>query len=501
MLILAAATNAGRAVGEAVDANDTYPMSSPFEAARWWLGRGFVPVPIAAGSKAPPKGFRLRRVLNGHQPSSEEIKSWWERWPGAHVGLVMGRGLVAVDSDTAEAEEAIRAMSLPRTPMQRTFRGYHRFFAVDGPTRSRKGRIPGLDLRAADTFVVIAPSRHPDGAEYSWEVPPTELFAPLPREVLDLFSGGTPCAAKGPLPSHLQEALRQHSRLRGVFEGKIAPSDTSGSGRDLLLMHIACKAGLTAADAVELMFHARYPKRTPRDEDYIRRTLALVYKSGTGGNARPRRSAYGRVPAEPVNSGFLGSLGANAAWLYTVLRVRMMPSRDPDAVGVDGVVRDGRDVLEAKSKLSGDQIKRALSKLKRAGFVRLQRWRCGTIIWVLAPPDLQRTGAPQVTREETGEVRGEPPADPAPPREHRCAVGGDSRAAPADDPSGKAGGRAEEHTPPTIHDHEAPGAHWCTEARFHLGRTGAPKGGGDSDEDPEPSEACPGGVTFNPWED
>ncbi len=497
--------------GALLDAPAASPVhGTPLDAALWWLRQGYTPLPIACGTKKPPPRFRIKPLLEGSRPSEGEVQSWFQRWTDAQVGVVLGKSLVVVDSDNTEAETMIVGMNLPVTPTARTSRGSHRYFRVDRPIQTRvlkAGNGASLELRGTGSYVVSPPSVHPTGVAYEWEVSPRDVpFAPLPAEIGRLLEvgvdeGGEGKDPPGPLPAHLAEVLHRHPRLRDVFEGRVAPSDTSGSGRDFLLLHVAYKAGLTASDATELIHHALYEKRNPRTKAYIAHTLPKVYRSGTGGNTGPKPGAYGRVPADVVNSGLLRSVGANAALLYTVLRVRMMRSKDVDVTGVAGVVRDGRATLEALTGLSRDQMKRAVSRLRKAGLIRLQRWLMGTMIWVLDPAHLGSTSAPQVKGEERREVPGVPGRPDIPNLGSTSAPQvTTSPDAPGEDPSGSQEQEPKNTSPPTIHDHEAPREHQCALAQFHLGSTSAPKGGGDSDEEVEISEASPTGEEVDPWD-
>ncbi len=414
--------------------------ATPLQAALWWLHRGETPIPIRAGTKRPPPRFALKSLLDGHRPRETEVARWWERWPNAQVGLVLGRSLVVVDTDSDEAESMVAGLNLPITAVVRTPRGRHRYFCVDEPVRTRVLKA-SIELRGTRSYVLVPPSVHPTGIKYTWEIPPSEPFARLPAKILGLFrdagdggdghAGGRDGVVRaGSLPVHLQEALRDHPRLHDAFEGKInPPHDQTGSARDLVLTHLARKIGLSEADAIALMCNSKYPKRNPRTEKYIDRTLAKVYRRRPVGKPEAKTAASGGVPRV---AGRLKNVGAKAALLYNVLREKMVPSRD---VRVLGVVREGRGKLRERSGLSDDGLTRAGSKLEKAGFILRKRWRGGTNIFLLDPTYTAESAA-QVNHQEAAEVPGES-ARPDPPDLHRtnCGKGHATAQTPVDAPS------------------------------------------------------------------
>lgn len=381
---------------------------TPLEAALAWSQMTEIPIPILCGTKRPPRGFAWKG-LQHRRPSEPEIRSWWARWPTAQVGILLGERLVVLDSDGPGAEKMITAISLPRTPTQKTPRpGRHRFFRVESPLRGRVVKAPdgsNLELRGLGQYVVISPSRHPSGNCYEWEISPTEPFALLPREVLDLFPApgvATPEPGRRKPPAPIQALLDLHPRLRPVFEGRLdPPNDTSGSGRDLVLAHAARKAGLTEAEAAMLMRYAPYPKKHRRTNSYIQQTIRKAYA--------PRRYApapggYGRVPAAPVLSGAFARFSDKAvrlAYVYAIWALR--PS---------GIVRLGNGEAARLAGLHPDSIHPGDQELVQAGLLRKARAGKGwNRWWVLAiAPTCGEVSSAQVTRARPPATAPEPPS-------------------------------------------------------------------------------------------
>lgn len=106
-----------------------------------------------------------------------KIKQWWERWPNANIALdVGGASMMALDFDPGHDKEGLRVAlggQLIETPLrQRTPRGGEHWFyeiandEVVSPSSSKLA--PHVDVRSFHSYVLLAPSKTPDGA-YTWE--------------------------------------------------------------------------------------------------------------------------------------------------------------------------------------------------------------------------------------------------------------------------------------------------------------------------------------------
>lgn len=141
------------------------------EAALAYLARGFAPIPIPRGSKAP--------VLPGWQNrqfTAADLPGYFA--DGANIGLLLGEpsgGLVDVDLDCAEAVPVAPAF-LRATPMRHGRAGKpnshwyyrcapcpapHKFTAPDGACL--------LEIRSTGQQTIVPPSVHPSGNALVWE--------------------------------------------------------------------------------------------------------------------------------------------------------------------------------------------------------------------------------------------------------------------------------------------------------------------------------------------
>jgi hypothetical protein len=113
------------------------------------------------------------------------IRSWWQRWPQANVGVVTGpeSGIWMLGPDGEAGIEALAGLEgkngpLPATPRERSGSGgRHYVFAwpAEGTVSNRKNHLGlPIDIRGAGGYFVAAPSANGRGA-YAWEVPLDEV--------------------------------------------------------------------------------------------------------------------------------------------------------------------------------------------------------------------------------------------------------------------------------------------------------------------------------------
>ena len=150
------------------------------ETALQYAGRGWRLIPC--------RSDKISRIRNWQVAAScdpETIITWWTEWPNAWIALLCGCGFVVIDVDTGEAHNNVDGFAtlvqlgpLPETRRVRTpSGGMHIYFQSDRPVRSRVIG-PGLELRAANQYVIASPS---PGYTLINDVP----LAPLPDELFD----------------------------------------------------------------------------------------------------------------------------------------------------------------------------------------------------------------------------------------------------------------------------------------------------------------------------
>lgn len=199
------------------------------------------------------------------------VENWFNTLTGAGIGAVTGRisGIIVLDVES-HCPMSIEEL-LKKYPTQMVAKsgsgGYHLYFQypVNVPHISNRVRIfEGADLRADGGFIVLPPTRHPNGHKYEW-VKKGALGA-FPMALLDLRSEST---VKN--EGWITEALR------GVTEG--GRNDTCAR-----LAGYFFKKGVTSdiVEALLLDWNERNDPPLPIRE--IRTTIKSIERSHTFGD-------------------------------------------------------------------------------------------------------------------------------------------------------------------------------------------------------------------------
>jgi RecA-family ATPase len=115
--------------------------------------------------------------VNSATDDPDTIRTWWQRFPQANVGIATGKwsGLWVLDIDGPEGAATLadlehRHGSLPPSIAAQTGGRQHRVFSFhDENIKNRVKDIgDGLDVRATGGYIVAPPSIHRNGAVYQW---------------------------------------------------------------------------------------------------------------------------------------------------------------------------------------------------------------------------------------------------------------------------------------------------------------------------------------------
>lgn len=162
-------------------------------------------------------------VKNGVKDATtdpEVIRRWWRQWPNANIGIATARSkLVVIDLDGDEglrSWQALRSeLGLPAAdvPQVVTAKGCHLYFQANGtPIRPRVRNLPGVDVRAGNSYVVAPPSIHPSGRRYEWAdyLSPWDIpLPPLPPALAERLNGKPGGNGRAePLPERIPEGQR-----------------------------------------------------------------------------------------------------------------------------------------------------------------------------------------------------------------------------------------------------------------------------------------------------
>lgn len=187
----------------------TDPTSLIFDAADRLARLGISVIPIAAGTKEPPPGFRWGEFAKRIADVSER-HNWFvehDHQLAVVAGPVSGH-LVPLDYDGANgfAVHAAEYPILSTYPRVLTGSGKHHVWVrTAGPVKKSVTRLcdgSRLEVRAGTHYTLCPPSRHPSGGTYTWDVapwrgiplvdlgtlglcaePPTETIAGKPADV------------------------------------------------------------------------------------------------------------------------------------------------------------------------------------------------------------------------------------------------------------------------------------------------------------------------------
>ena len=186
-------------------------VNSVLAQANEYIDQGWSILPVKPSEKRP---YITNWLQYQHTKATKEMAdSWFTSLTGAGVGMVTGRisGVVVLDVESycsIPVDELLR-----RYPTQMISRtgtgGYHLFYLYpNGVSKmaNRVGIFEGADIRADGGFIVLPPTRHPNGKLYGWvKKGPLGVF---PKALLDIQS-----QPKAQGDGWITEALR------GVSEG------------------------------------------------------------------------------------------------------------------------------------------------------------------------------------------------------------------------------------------------------------------------------------------
>lgn len=268
---------------------------------------------------------------------AKEIEDTWSQRPDMNIGGAMGAtsgGLVVfdLDVDPAKGVDGVERMldweaehgKLPETATAITGRGgMHLFYRFDHEVRPSVDEERGVDVRGDGSYVMLAPSVHPNGNMVRWDLPPEEVG----------FADATP------LVEEFLEWARPESF--GSMAKKVdmnAPVKTGG--RNNALFKKLCSARSAGSDddvmrAFAITLNSMLEE--PLGEDEVEKTLASVLRYPPGNKdiekqikAEEKARAEGKPAPQP-----------RPRFKHNVFARRLMDERG--ACFIDGMpaVRDG----------------------------------------------------------------------------------------------------------------------------------------------------------------
>jgi hypothetical protein len=169
------------------------PTSLLGRAAAQYAKAGYRVFPLEPRGKTP----RTEHGVKDATTDAKTVDAWWRAMPDANIGIATGDGILVLDIDGDTGARSLSDLTdlygpLPHTPTQKTGKGRHYLFRVEGPVKNSAGRIgPGIDTRGDGGYIVGGPSIHPNGEPYAWDedARPSRLpAAPCPQWILDALA-------------------------------------------------------------------------------------------------------------------------------------------------------------------------------------------------------------------------------------------------------------------------------------------------------------------------
>lgn len=167
-------------------------MSSMLQWAQYYREQGLSVIPVSG--KVPLIKWA---EFQERCASEEEIKAWWEKWPEADIGMVVGKryDTCVLDIDGQEGFEELNRICLRfslSTRSVQTKRGYQYHLKYpknfEGKT-TLAGLLPSVDFRGEGGYVKLPPSKFSDGSgRYTWESGLDTPLAECPQWLLDLLA-------------------------------------------------------------------------------------------------------------------------------------------------------------------------------------------------------------------------------------------------------------------------------------------------------------------------
>lgn len=187
------------------------------------------------GDKVGKNPMRSWKLCQTELPTAAQVRSWWQRWPTANIGMATGSfvDVIVLDCDNGDARQAaLEKGGLEKAPAVWTGTpgGIHFWMKHPGyPVKNFVKDIPGTDFRGDGGYVLLPPSRHHKGATYRWNEHTLGMSPPPVPDWLGQLFQDKAAGVSG--DGTAKEPLDLTAILNGIGAGE----------RDTTLYRYACK--------------------------------------------------------------------------------------------------------------------------------------------------------------------------------------------------------------------------------------------------------------------
>jgi len=271
-----------------------------------------------------------------------QINAWWSENPDYNVATSPETsGLCVIDTDPPVGEDTWTDLQIehgeaPPTKMVRTPRGgHHRYYAGSLPPSVQKLGLK-VDTRGVGSYVLLPPSRTPDGTySYLADLPP----APLPAWVAPIVTRAREKAkASTEVLDHPANVSRATSYLKSATPAR------EGEGGDERTYVVCCEVlnlGISPELAHDLIMEHWAVRCEPFDAEFMDGFIRTKLENASA-YAQNEPGAWAVEPAQEVFGDALGKLLSEAAPArrskfhpYTLAEMRALPPLEwllPDLV-------------------------------------------------------------------------------------------------------------------------------------------------------------------------
>ena len=274
------------------------------DAALRYAGQGWPVFPCAPNKKTPLGNLAPNGVLSA-STNPATIRQWWEREPDANIGIHVGAaGMAVIDLDPDDQGNLPDYDPTPTSLVAKTPRGgEHHFYAIgEGEVIPPSASViaPHVDVRSHNSYVLLAPSKTPDG-DYQWAEEGQTNYRP--DELLEVsHRERDPEHDVWTIEPDLEENVIAAAKWL-TTDAKVAIEGQGGDGVAYATAAHLRSFGISEAKALELMVDHWNPRNVPPwhldqlDHLEIKVKNAYAYATSKPGNITPAFKAVERKAA------------------------------------------------------------------------------------------------------------------------------------------------------------------------------------------------------------